>query len=81
MDVTVTKERWISLQRTVDTLEARLQNVQWEIRQAKGLTISERLRRNLLGPWQSNGFMSACCNRRIRPNTKVVNHVGATIGR
>ncbi len=81
MDVTVTNARLISLQRTVETLEGRLQNVQWEIRQSKGLSISERLWRNLLGPWQSKGFMSACCNRRIRPNTKVVSHVGATIGR
>jgi hypothetical protein len=76
----MTKERLMTLQRTVDTLEGRLKNMQWEIRQVKGLSMTERLWRNLLGPRQGNAFMSGCCSRKVRPNTKVMNHVGTTTG-
>ena len=72
----VTKERLMDLQRTVDTLEGRVQDMQWELRQAKQRSLTERWWRNLLGAGQGNAFMSACCNRRVRPNTKMVNYAG-----
>jgi hypothetical protein len=70
----MTKERLLDLQRTVDTLQGRVQEMQWELRQAE-LRSTERWWRNLLGVRQG-AFMSACCNRRVRPNTKVVDYAG-----
>lgn len=80
MNMTVTKDRFITLQRTVDTLEGRLQDIQCELRHAKGVSVTERVWKHLLAPWQGNAFMSSCCNRRVRPNTKVVNYAGTTTG-
>ena len=76
----VTKDRFITLQRTVDTLEGRLQDIQCELRHAKGVSVTERVWKHLLAPWQGNAFMSSCCNRRVRPNTKVVNYAGTRTG-
>jgi hypothetical protein len=72
-----TKERLMDLERTVDTLNGRLQNVQWELQQVKAGSLTERLWKNLVGSWQGSEFMSAVCNRRVRPNTKVVDHAGS----
>jgi hypothetical protein len=78
MYMRATTERLIDLQRTVDTLQGRVQDMQWELRHARQRSLSERWWRNLLGPGQDNAFMSACCNRRVRPNTKmVVDYAGA----
>ena len=77
--MTATKERLMDLERTVDTLNGRLQDMQWKLRQAQGHSLTERLWQNLIGPRQSRQFMSAVCNRRVRPNTKMVNYVGTTI--
>jgi TolA-binding protein len=71
-----TKERLKDLQRTVETLQGRVQDMQWQLRQAQQRSLSERWWRNLLGARQENAFMSACCNRRVRPNTKMVNYAG-----
>lgn len=76
--MTVTKERLIDLERTVDTLHGQVQDMQWELREAKGLSLTERLWKNFRGSRQADEFMSACCNRRVRPNTKVVDHVDTT---
>ena len=74
--MTMTKERLIDLQRTVDTLQGRVQDMQSELRQAKRPP-AERWWKNLLGAKQGNTFMSACCNRRVRPNTKMVSYAAA----
>jgi hypothetical protein len=71
----MTKERLLDLQRTVDTLQGRVQEMQWELRHAERRS-TERWWRNLLGVRQGDAFMSACCNRRVRPNTKVVDYAG-----
>ena len=76
MHMGATKERLMDLQRTVDTLQGRLQDMQWELRQAQRRSLSERWWKNLLSSRQSNAFMSACCNRRVRPNTKMVDYAG-----
>jgi hypothetical protein len=73
-----TKERLMDLERTVDTLNGRLQNVQWELRQVKAGSLTERLWKNLVSPWQGSEFMSAVCNRRARPNMRMVDHAGTT---
>lgn len=69
--------RLMDLERTVDALNGRLREMQWELRQAKGSSLTERIWNNLISPRQSRVFMSAVCNRRIRPNTKVVIHAGS----
>jgi hypothetical protein len=71
----MTKERLLDLQRTVDRLQGRVQAMQWELRQAERRS-TERWWRNLLGVRQGDAFMSACCNRRVRPNMKVVDYAG-----
>jgi hypothetical protein len=64
-----TKDRLMHLERTIGQLNGRLQAMQWELRQAKGRSTTERLWRHFVNP--DAMFMSAVCNRRIRPNTKV----------
>lgn len=71
------KDRLMDLERTVDALNGRLREMQWELQQAKGSSITERFWNHVIGPRQSRVFMSAVCNRRIRPNTKVVYHGGS----
>jgi len=77
--MSATKERLMDLERTVDTLNEQLRDMQWELRQAKGHSLKERLLKNLIGPWQGSEFMSAVCNRQVRPNTKMVDYVGTAI--
>ncbi len=72
----VTKARLMDLERTVDALTGRLKDVQWELQQAKGGSLTERLWKNLTGSWQGREFMSACCNRRARPNMRMVDYAG-----
>jgi hypothetical protein len=76
--MTATKERLMDLERTVDTMNGRLRDMQWELRQAKGHSLTERLWKNLIGFRQGSEFMSAVCNRQVRPNTKMVDYVGTT---
>lgn len=75
MRIGVTKERLMDLQRTVDTLQGRVQEMQCEMRHVQRHS-PERWWRSLLKIRQGEAFMSSCCNRRVRPNTKVVNYVG-----
>jgi hypothetical protein len=74
----VTKARLVSLERTVDVLTGRLQDVQGELQRVKGDSLTERLWKNLTGSRQRSEFMSACCNRRVRPNMRMVDHAGTT---
>ena len=74
MHMAATKERLMDLQRTVDTLQGRVQDMQWELRQTQRHSLAQRWWRNLLGARQGDAFMSACCNRRVRPNTKMVDY-------
>jgi hypothetical protein len=73
-----TKEQLMDLERTIGALSGRLRDMQWELQQAKAGSLTERFWKNLMSPWQGSEFMSAVCNRRVRPNTKVVDHVDTT---
>ena len=73
-----TKEQLMDLERTIGALSGRLRDMQWELQQAKAGSLTERFWKNLMSPWQGSEFMSAVCNRRVRPNTKVVDHIGTT---
>ena len=64
----------IDLERTVDSLNGQLREMQWELYRAKGEPLPVRVWRNLVSLKGGQEFMSAVCNRRARPNTKVVTH-------
>jgi hypothetical protein len=67
-------DRLVDLERTVDSLNGQLRELQWELYQAKAELLPVRLWRNLVGLKGGQEFMSAVCNRRARPNTKMVSH-------
>jgi hypothetical protein len=66
--------RLVDLERTVDSLTGQLRKMQWDLYRAKAEPLSVRLWRNLAGFKVGQEFMSAVCNRRARPNTKLVTH-------
>lgn len=67
-------DRLIDLERTVDSLNWRLREMQWELYRAKAEPLSMRLWWNLVSPKGGREFMSAVCNRHARPNTRMVVH-------
>ena len=67
-------DRLVDLERTVDSLNGQLREMQWELYRAKVEPLPVRLWRNLVSPKGGQEFMSAVCNRRARPNTKMVSH-------
>ena len=67
-------DRLVSLERTVDSLNGQLREIQWSLYQAKPEPFPARLWRNLMSLKGGQEFMSAVCNRCIRPNTKVVSY-------
>ena len=69
-------DRFVDLERTVDFLNGRLREMQEELYRAKEEPLPVRLWRNLASLKGGQEFMSAVCNRRARPNTKVVSHAG-----
>jgi hypothetical protein len=72
----VEADRLVDLERTVDSLNGQLREMQWELYRAKAEPLSMRLWRNLVSPKGGREFMSAVCNRRARPNTRMVVHAG-----
>ena len=67
-------DRLVDLERTVDSLNGQLREMQWELYRAKAEPLPLRLWRNLVSLKGRQESMSAVCNRRARPNTKVVSH-------
>ena len=67
--------RLIDLERTVNSLNGQLREMQWELCRAKAEPLPVRLWRNLVSLKGGQEFMSAVCNRCARPNTKMVSHV------
>jgi hypothetical protein len=67
-------DRLVDLERTVDSLNGQLREMQWELYRAKAEPLSMRLWRNLVSSKGGREFMSAVCNRRARPNTRMVVH-------
>ena len=66
--------RLVDLERTVDSLNGQLREMQWDLYRAKAEPLPVRLWRNLVSLKGGQEFMSAVCNRCARPNTKVVSH-------
>jgi len=67
-------DRLVDLERTVDSLNGQLRNMQWELYRAKAEPLPVRLWRSLMSLKGGQEFMSAVCNRCARPNTKMVSH-------
>lgn len=67
-------ERLVDLERTVDFLNGQLREVQWKLGRPKVDLLPVRLWRTLVSPKGGQEFMSAVCNRQVRPNTKMVSH-------
>jgi hypothetical protein len=67
-------DRLIDLEQTVDSLTGELRKIQWDLYRAKTEPLPARLWRNLVNLKGRQEFMSAVCNRRARPNTKMVSH-------
>jgi len=72
----VMTDRLVDLERTVESLNGQLREMQWELNRAtKTEPLPVRLWRSLV-PQKRRVFMSTVCNRRVRPNMKVVSHAG-----
>lgn len=74
---TLMTDRLVSLERTIDSLNGQLREVQWELGHANTEPLPVRLWRNLIGGRSEQEYMSTVCNRNVRPNTKVVFHGGS----
>jgi len=60
-----TQDEFVNLQRTVDALSEQLREVQWELQHK-----NEPFWKTLGFRKSASEYMSAVCNRRIRPNIK-----------
>ena len=67
-------DRLVDLERTVDSMNGQLRKMQWDLYRAKAEPLPVRLWRNLVSLKGGQEFMSAVCNRRARPNTKMVSY-------
>ena len=67
-------DRIVNLEQTVDSLNGQLREMQWELYRTKTEPLPVRLWRNLVSLKGGQEFMSAVCNRRARPNTKMLFH-------
>ena len=67
-------DRLVDLERTVESLNGQLRKMQWDLYRAKAEPLPVRLWRNLVSLKGGQEFMSAVCNRRARPNTKMVSY-------
>jgi len=67
-------DRLVDLERTVDSLNGQLRKMQWDLYRAKAEPLPVRLWRNLVNLKGGQEFMSAVCNRRARPYTKMVSY-------
>jgi len=67
-------ERLVDLERTVNSLNGQLRKMQWDLFQAKAGLLPIRLWRSLVNLKGRQEFMSAVCNRCVRPNTKIVSY-------
>jgi hypothetical protein len=72
-------DRLVDLERTVDFLTGQLREMQWNLYRTKTEPLPVRLWRSLVSLKGGQEFMSAVCNRRVRPNTKMVSHADSRV--
>ena len=73
----VAADRLVDLERMVDSLNGQLREMQGELCRTKAKLFPVRLWHNLVSLKGGQEFMSAVCNQRARPNTKMVSHAGS----
>ena len=66
----LTHSRLMDLERVVELLNGQLHALQRELEQTKHWSSAGQLRSNFLSLHRNHQFMSAFCNRQVRPNTK-----------
>jgi hypothetical protein len=66
--------QFVDLKRTVDVLNGQLREAQGELYRIKAEPLFVWLWRNLMSVKGRQEFMSTVCNRRVRPNTRMVLH-------
>ena len=71
--------RLVELKRTVDSLNGQLRELHGELSRAKTKTFAAWWWRNLMGLKRGQKFMSAVCNRRARPNTRMLLHADSRL--
>ncbi len=67
-------DRLVDLKRTVAVLNGQLHEVKGELHRVKAEPLFVWLWRNLVSVKGRQEFMSTVCNRRVRPNTRMVLH-------
>jgi len=67
-------DRLVDLERTVESLNGQLREMQCDLYRVKAEPLSVRLWRNLVSLKGGQEFMSDVCNRCARPNTKMASH-------
>jgi hypothetical protein len=68
--LTMSNNRLMDLERVVEMLNGQLRALKQELHQAKSWSAADQLQANFLSLRRNHLFMSAICNRRIRPNTR-----------
>ena len=71
--------RLVELIRTVDSLNGQLREMQGELSRAKTKTFAAWRWRILMKLTRGQDFMSAVCNRRARPNTRMLLHADSRL--
>ena len=79
IDRSIGTNRLLELKRTVDSLNGQLRELQWELYRAKTEPLSVWLWQNLMRLKGGQEFMSAVCNRRARPNTRMLLHADSRL--
>jgi len=74
MEQRLTHSRLMDLERVVELLNGQLHALQRELDQTQHWSSAGQLRSNFFSLRRNHQFMSAICNRRIRPNTKGPGH-------
>jgi hypothetical protein len=67
-------DRLVDLERTVDSLNDQLREMQGELCRAKAKPFTVRLWKNLVHLKGGQEFMSDVCNRHARPNIKMASY-------
>jgi hypothetical protein len=79
IDRSIRTDRFVELKRTVESLKGQLREVQGELYRTKMEPIPIRLWRNFVSLTGGRRFMSAVCNRRARPNQRMLSHVDSRL--
>jgi len=73
------KDRLVDLERTVKSLHGQLREMQSELDRAKAEPVPNRVWRDFANVTGGREFMSDVCNRRARPNQRMLSHVDSRL--